>query len=77
LPPPAAGVVDAGQHLLMLRQVVDRVQHDALAHAQALEHLRALVEEVVQQLGGHHRVVGGEVAPAGQHGCWAAWFRTK
>ena len=51
----------------MLGSVIDRVQQHLLAVGQVLEYLRALIEEMVQQLGCHDRIVCRVVAPLRQH----------
>ena len=55
-----------GQHTPVLGHLVDGPKQGLLPVVQLVQGLGSLVEEVVQQLWRHHRVVGGEVTPLGQ-----------
>ena len=55
------------QNIAVSFQVVNRVQQLLLSTFQIREYLGALIEKIVQQFGGHDRIVGCMVAPIGDH----------
>lgn len=55
------------QNIAVRFQVVNRVQQLLLSTFQIREYLGALIEKIVQQFGGHDRIVGCMVAPIGDH----------